>query len=42
MAVLFSDAIADASPLVDTITKYADQRLLDAIADEYRRGRLLM
>jgi Patatin-like phospholipase len=42
MAVLFSDAIADASPLADTITKYADQRLLDAIADEYRRGRLLM
>lgn len=41
-AILFSDAAADASPLAETISKYADQRLLDAIADEYRRGRLLM
>jgi hypothetical protein len=41
-AVLFSDALADASPLAETIAKYADQRLLDAIAEEYRKGRLLM
>ena len=41
-AILFSDAAADASPLAETIAKFADQRLLDAIAEEYRRGRLLM
>lgn len=41
-ALLFSDALADASPLAETIAKYADQKLLDAIADEYRLGRLLI
>jgi hypothetical protein len=41
-AALFNDAMADASPLADTIAHYADQSMLDAIADEYRKGRLLM
>jgi len=41
-ALLFSDAIADAGPLADTISQYADQGLLDAIAAEYQKGRLLM
>ena len=41
-AALFDDAMADASPLAETIARYADQKLLDAIADEYRKGRLLM
>ncbi len=41
-ALLFSDALADTSPLADTISHYADQSLLDAIAVEYQKGRLLM
>ena len=41
-AALFSDAMADASPLADMIAHYADQKMLDAIAREYRKGRLLM
>lgn len=42
IAALFSDAVADASPLAETIARYADQKMLDAIAREYRKGRLLM
>lgn len=41
-ALLFSDALADTSPLERTITAYADQKLLDAIAREYEKGRLLL
>ena len=41
-AALFSDAMADASPLADTIAYYANQEMLAAIAAEYRRGRLLL
>lgn len=41
-AALFGEALADASPLAETINRYADQKMLDAIADEYRKGRLLM
>ena len=41
-AALFNDAMADTSPLASVIAKYADQSLLDAIAAEYRKGRLLM
>jgi hypothetical protein len=41
-AALFSDAMADSSPLANTIARYADQRMFDAIADEYGKGRLLM
>src|SRR6185436_4076728 len=41
-AALFSDAMADASPLAETIARYADQAMFDAIAAEYRKGRLLM
>ena len=41
-ALLFSDAVADAGPLADTISYYADQSLLDAVAVEYQKGRLLM
>jgi len=41
-AALFSDAMADASPLAETIAHYADQAMFDAIAREYRKGRLLL
>jgi hypothetical protein len=42
VAALFDDAVADTSPLAEVITRYADQKLFDAIAREYRKGRLLM
>jgi hypothetical protein len=41
-AVLFGEAMADTGPLAETIDRYADQKMLDAIADEYRKGRLLL
>ena len=41
-AALFNDAMADTTPLSQLIAKYANQDLLDAIAAEYRKGRLLM
>jgi hypothetical protein len=41
-AALFGEALADTAPLAETISKYADQKMLEAIADEYRKGRLLM
>jgi len=41
-AVLFGEALADTSPLAETIDRYADQKMLDAIAEEYRKGRLLL
>jgi len=41
-AALFNDAMADASPLTTIIAHHADQKMFDAIADEYRKGRLLI
>ena len=41
-AALFNDAMADSSPLAETIRHYADQDMLDAIGREYQRGRLLL
>lgn len=41
-AAVFDDAMADTTPLAEIIAKYADQKLLDAIAVEYRKGRLLL
>src|SRR5829696_2513474 len=41
-AALFNDAMADTGPLAEIIAQYADQKMLDAIAAEYRKGRLLM
>ena len=41
LAVLFSDAMADTGPLATLIASFADQAMLDAIAREYRKGRLL-
>lgn len=42
MAAIFDDAMADTKPLWKTLSKYVDQKLLDAIAAEYRKGRLLL
>jgi hypothetical protein len=41
-AALFDDAMADTSPLAEVIAKYADQKMLAAIAREYNEGRLLL
>lgn len=41
-AALFDDAMADTGPLAQIIAQYADQKMLDAIAREYGKGRLLM
>jgi predicted acylesterase/phospholipase RssA len=41
-AALFDDAMADTTPLSLVIAQYLDQQLLDAIAAEYQKGRLLM
>jgi predicted patatin/cPLA2 family phospholipase len=41
-AAVFNDAMADTSPLAALISKYFDQKMLDAIAAEYRKGRLLL
>jgi hypothetical protein len=42
VSVLFGEALADTSPLYGLISRHADQAMLDAIAREYRRGRLLL
>jgi hypothetical protein len=41
LAALFQDAMADNAPLRATIARYFDQAMLDAIAAEYRKGRIL-
>ncbi|RJG10192.1 patatin family protein [Pseudomonas cavernicola] len=42
IAVLFNDAMADNRPLWRRVEKEVDQALLDAIATEYEKGRLLL
>jgi predicted patatin/cPLA2 family phospholipase len=39
---LFDDAMADNAPFAQLIEGYANQKMFDAIAREYQRGRLLM
>lgn len=39
---LFDDAMADTSPLAATIASYVNQPLLDEIAAEYAKGRVLL
>jgi len=41
-AALFDDAMADTTPLAEVIAKYADQKMLERIAAEYGKGRLLL
>jgi hypothetical protein len=39
---VLQDAMADNTPLRQTVAKYFDQQTLDAIAAEYKKGRLLL
>ena len=39
---LFGDALADTRPLAETVSHYVDRPLLDAIAAEYAKGRILL
>ena len=41
-AALFDDAMSDTAPLRRTIRRYADEEMLRRIAEEYRKGRLLL
>lgn len=41
-AAVFNDAMADDSPLWHLLDKFVDQKLLDRIAAEYRKGRILV
>jgi len=41
-AALFDDAMADTGPLAQVIAGYADQKMFDAIAREYQKGRMLL
>jgi hypothetical protein len=42
VAVVSNDALMDTAPLARTIAKYLTQRVLQRIAEEYRKGRLLL
>jgi predicted acylesterase/phospholipase RssA len=42
LAAVFSDAMADNEPLYRTISKYLDERMIQAIAAAYDAGRLLL
>ena len=42
LAALFQDAMADNAPLRATIARLFDQAMLDAIAAEHRKGRILL
>jgi len=42
LAVMFEDAMADNAPLRATIARFFDQPILDAIAAEHRKGRILL
>ena len=42
LAVITSDAVADNSPLWKLVEKQVDQAVLDAVAAEYQKGRLLL
>jgi hypothetical protein len=42
LAVLFKDAMADTTPLWTLLSHYVDRKLLDAVASEYQKGRLLL
>jgi len=42
LAAIWNDAMADNAPLKQTVARFVDQKLLDAIAAEYAKGRLLL
>jgi hypothetical protein len=39
---IYNDALTDTTPLFDLISRYIDQPMMDAIAREYGKGRLLL
>jgi len=39
---IYNDAFADTTPLFEHITRYVDEAMMAAIAEEYRKGRLLL
>lgn len=39
---IFSDALADSKPLERLVSRYVDQGLLEAVAEEYQKGRILL
>lgn len=41
-AVLMDDAMADTTPLYETIAKHVDERMMAKLAEEYEKGRLLI
>ncbi|MEY2696615.1 MAG: hypothetical protein RL333_753 [Pseudomonadota bacterium] len=41
-AAIWDDAMADNRPLWKLLDRYIDQKMLDDIADEYKKGRLLL
>jgi len=42
ISAMFNDAMADTKPLWNTLSKYVDDKLLSAIATEYKKGRILV
>jgi hypothetical protein len=42
LAAIIDDAIADNAPLRKTMSRYVNQAMLDAIAEEHRKGRVLL
>lgn len=42
LSAVFHDSLADTAPLFALISRYADRQMLAAIAEEYRKGRLLL
>lgn len=42
LAVIFQDALADNSPLRQTVKKYFDEAMMKAVAAEYAKGRILL
>jgi predicted acylesterase/phospholipase RssA len=42
LSAVFKDAMADNTPLFDTMKKYINQEMLKAIAVEYEKGRMLL
>jgi len=42
LAVFFKDAMADTTPLWTLLSHYVDQKMLDAVAAEYQKGRMLL
>lgn len=41
-AAIFSDAMGDNTPLQELVARYIDDRFVQRIAEEYRKGRLLL